>query len=248
MVRNPDDTGRPPWTPRVRPHGRHVDILSTCVLLVGVFTLAGCATQGSHSSVAQPLPRPTTETTAAPVAAIAATKLHKHEQKKKDVTVALAENSLDSLPSSEVGYYMDVMQGRLKQVVDKHVSIRRQGDHIVLDLSFLLGFESGSAQPNPGVSEILTALSEVLVEYRKTVVSIHAFADESGSEAITPRLAEQRALAVARYLTGVGVASKRIVIAELGAGHAPKMDVSPENRTQVELQVEPIMRLAVNER
>jgi outer membrane protein OmpA-like peptidoglycan-associated protein len=143
---------------------------------------------------------------------------------------------------------MDVMQGRLKQVADKHVGIRRQGDHILVDLSFQLGFESGSAQISPDVSEILAPLSQVLVEYRKTLVSVQAFANDSSSDAITPQLAEQRALAVVRYLTAQGIASKRIVITASAGGHAPVPDANPENRTHVELQIEPIMRVAVNER
>lgn len=248
MPRNRDDTSCPPWSLQRRPKDCRVRILRTCSLLVGVLVLGGCATSGTHPSVVQPLPPPTTEIPATPVAAVAVPNPHKHEQKKKDVTAAVAENSPDALPPSDVGYYMDVMQGRLKQVADKHIGIRRQGDRIVLDLSFQLGFESGSAQVGPGVSEILTPLSQVLVEYRKTQVSVQAFANESGSDAITPRLAEQRALAVVRYLTAQGVASKRIVIAAAGEGHVPVPDVNPENRTHVELQIQPIMRVAVSER
>ena len=171
-----------------------------------------------------------------------------YEQDKNRIKLALAKNSRNSLASSEVGYYMDVLQGRLKQVAGKSIGVGRQGDRIVLDLSGRLAFESGSAQITPDIREILTPLSNVLVEYRKTLVSVQVRADDSDAQAINPPLAEQRALAVAHYLAEAGVAGKRIVIAESGLNRPSAANVSPENRTHTELQLEPIVGAAGSER
>jgi outer membrane protein OmpA-like peptidoglycan-associated protein len=165
------------------------------------------------------------------------------EQDKKRIKQALAKNNRDSLASSDVGYYMDVLQGRLTQMAGNNVGVDRHGDRIVLDLSSRSGFETGSAQINPGFREILTPLSKVLVEYRMTLVSVHVGTDDAGTQATSP-LAALRAQAVAHYLAKTGVAGKRIVIVivrsdpvELSAAKT-----KPANRALVELQLEPIVR------
>ena len=72
------------------------------------------------------------------------------------------------------------------------------------------------------------------------MVSVQARAEDSDTQALKPQLAEQRALAVAHYLTSAGVAHKRIVIADFA--RAPAATGSSENRTRLELQIEPIVR------
>lgn len=159
---------------------------------------------------------------------------HSYEQDKNRIKQALANDNRDALEPADVGYYMDVLQGRLKQVASKNIGIGRQGDRIVLDLSGGVTFESGSAQVSAGNLELLTALSKVLVEYRVTLVSVHISAVDPGTHAINPGLSEQRALAIAHGLAEAGVAIKRIVV--VGAGS--------ENRVRVELQLEPIVHAA----
>ena len=171
-----------------------------------------------------------------------------YEQDKNRTKLALATNSRDSLASSEVGYYMDVLQGRLKQVAGKLVGIGRKGDRIVLSLPGRSGFESSNTEINPSIREALAPLSKVLVEYRMTLVSVRIRADDSGPQGINPQLAEQRALAVAGYLTEAGVSGKRIVIAGSGLSRPPAANSGPETRARIELQLEPIVRAAGSER
>ena len=161
---------------------------------------------------------------------------HSYEQDKNRIKQALAINSGDSLAPADVGYYMDVLQGRLKQVTGKSIGIGRQGDRIVLDLTSRMAFGPGSTQLSPGNHAILAPLSKVLVEYRMTLVSVRVRADDSVTHAIDPHLSEQRAQAIANDLAEAGVGLKRIVIAGVGA----------ESRVRVELLLEPIVSPAGN--
>lgn len=219
-------------------------------LAVVIAGVAGCASPRVHAPVApivaQSPAKSVPAISAPPLPRVAVLDPRTYEQGKNRIKLALAKNAHDSLAPSEVGYYMDVLQGSLKQVAGKSVTIGRQGDSIVLDLSFNLSFESASAQINPAVREILMPLSKVLMEYRMTLVSVHACADDSGEQTINPRLAELRALTVAHYLASVGVVEKRIVIAAPDLDRAPATTANPENRTHVELHLEPVVRVAVN--
>ena len=212
-------------------------------LVAVILALAACATPHKPAPVTRPPAKPLrtlpaararAPAPAAPTPTAAVLDSRSYEQDKNRIKQALANNSSDALAPAEVGYYMDVLQGRLKQVTGKSIGIGRKGDRIVLDLSGGVAFESGSAQINAGIHQILTSLSKVLVEYRMTMVSVQVRSDDAGAHAINPGLAEQRALAIAHDLADAGVAVKRIVIASVG----------PEHRMRVEMQLEPIVRAA----
>jgi len=221
------------------------------LLPAAILALAGCATPNTRAVAPVFVPPPAKSvpnSSAAPISGAVVLDPRGYEKGKNRIKLALAKNAHDSLAPSEVGYYMDVLQGRLTQVASKRVAIDRDGDSIVLDLSLYLSFKSGSAQINPAIRETLLPLSKVLIEYRMTLVSVQARAEDTDKEASNPRLAELRALAVAHYLTSSGVVDKRIVIARPDLDHAPAMAVSPDNHTHVELRLEPIVRLAANGR
>lgn len=210
------------------------------------FVLAACATHPKHVPPPQPPVKPVRTATPArpkpaaplpaPVAAPAPTAAvldsRSYEQDKNRIKQALANNSGDALAAADVGYYMDVLQGRLKQLLGKGIARRREG--ITLDLSGRVFFEPGSTQIGAGVREILAPLAKVLVEYRMTLVSVQVRADDPRTHVIDPALSQLHAQAIAHVLADAGVAVKRIVIAGVGS----------ENRVRVGLQIEPIVRAA----
>lgn len=164
------------------------------------------------------------------------------------IKLALARNSRDSLESADVGYYMDVLQGRLKQIGGRDFGVGRQGDYVVLDMSFQPGFEKGSAQLDSSVRDVLMPLSKVLVEFRMTLVSVQIRADDTGVQPIRTGLAERRAQALARALVEAGVSGKRVVIAGLYTSGQAETNSQTEGRLRVEMRLEPIVRVSVNER
>jgi outer membrane protein OmpA-like peptidoglycan-associated protein len=179
-----------------------------------------------------PAPAPTPQ----PAPAVAVLDPHSSEQDKNRIKQALATNGSGVMESTDTGYYMDVLQGRLKQVVGKSISIVRHGDRVVIDLTSRVAFDSDSAQISAGNHEILASLSKVFMEYRMTLVSVQVRAIDAGAHAINHQLSEQRAQAIAHDLAEAGVTLNRIVI--IGAG--------PENRARVELQIEPIVHAVGN--
>jgi outer membrane protein OmpA-like peptidoglycan-associated protein len=226
------------------PGTERIDRLRALAVVMLALALAACATHPKPAPVVAPPPTkpshkvpaahprvPAPAPTPQPAPAVAVLDSHSSEQDKTRIKQALAINSSGVPEPADVGYYMDVLQGRLKQVAGKNVGIARHNDRIVIDLTSRVGFASDSAQISAGNHEILASLSRVFMEYRMTLVSVQVRAENTGAHAINPQLSEQRALAIAHDLADAGIAPNRIVV--IGAG--------PENRVHVELQVEPIV-------
>ena len=228
MLRNRIDTGR-------RQYFFQQGCL--CALVVAFLGLVACTSQPKRAPIAS---QPAKSANRVPGTVVLDPINHVQEKKRSKHTLG---DGRDSLAPAEVGYYMDVLQGRLKQVADKRMAVSRHDDQIVLALSLI--FEPGSSRLDSGVAEILAPLSSALVEYRKTTVSVHVAADD---ETLThgPALSEQRARAIAQYFVKAGVHSKRIVLAGSYVDRPPAANL--ENRTRIEVLVEPIVHSVRSER
>ena len=157
---------------------------------------------------------------------------------------ALARNPQDSLAPTEVGYYLDVLLGRIKQSVGKDVGAVRQNQKLVIVLPARAGFAVGSVVVGPDLQKSLAALAHALVEYRRVLVVVRVRPDQSVIGASNPRLTEQRGEAIAQALTDAGISSHRIAVAPatLSRPALAKSGIVPRARIQFEL--EPIVRLA----
>lgn len=166
-------------------------------------------------------------------------------EEKSRIKAALAKNAADALRAEDVGYYIDVLQGRLKQVASTQVGIvvGRQGNDLILDLSARLDFEAGSARITPGIGQMLAPIAKVLVEYRMMLITVDATPDGAGDGVPAMQLVEQRGLAVARQLAGAGVATARIVVARSAATRTVEPQALAETRTHLEINLEPIVRV-----
>jgi len=145
---------------------------------------------------------------AKPAAPTAATPPGKPHAEKRHPSAAAEKNT--ALPAREVGYYLDVLQGRLQQRLDSGVIIGRQHDSIVLDFSRRLSFMPDSAQLDDVDRDLLQPLMKILEEYRAALVSVRVSADDDAVAA--RKLAQQRAAVIARALAEAGVAAARVVI------------------------------------
>jgi len=215
-------------------------MLRMLMVMMAVLVLTACATHPTRKPVPAPVkPAPVVVATPTPEPepAFAVLTPGSYEQDRSRIRQTLAKNERDALLAADVGYYLDVLQGRLRQVAGKDVGVTRQGNRIALDLSRRVGFDPSGPQLGPGTPEFLAPLCKVLVEYRMVLVSIRVSPLDDASIA-NPKLADQRGMALARQLADAGVANKRIVIAGTGAGSG-----SPA-RFRVELQLDPIIRAA----
>lgn len=147
----------------------------------------------------------------------------------------MAGSERDSLAASEVGYYMDVLYGRLKQV-GRGAAITRQRDGVAVNLQVRGGFQPSNTQVAPSLRDALAPFAKALVEYRKTLVSVRVRGSQAGSA-----IDDQREQAVAQVLMNDGIAGKRILVAGNAQGGMPSKSAANET-IRIELLIEPVVR------
>jgi outer membrane protein OmpA-like peptidoglycan-associated protein len=192
-------------------------------------------------SEAAPHQAPAVATTVASVRVAAASETRPYAN--ASVRRTLGSSGRNALGPTDVGYYMDVLQGRLTQEIGKDGRIERRGDSIVLLLP--TGFDIDSSQLNPAGRQIMRALTGILVEYRLTVVSVQIRGVESDAHGANLPLASDRAEAFSKYLAEAGIAGKRIATAGEGSRLPPIPGVGDRpDGIRVELQLSPIVTTA----
>ncbi|HET8941393.1 MAG TPA: OmpA family protein [Rudaea sp.] len=201
------------------------------VTAIGVVAsmLLACATQTA----------PVKSTRPAPAASLHTVDAHAFEQDKLRVKRKLANGSRNALEPGEVGYYLDVLQGRLKQTSAAGTVVGGGFDRIVLDLSQGVNFVAGTGTIAQGGCNRLAPLARIFLEYRKTLISVRVSAADDVAAAL--QLAQTRARSVAACFTAAGISAKRIVVVGLPAT-APKSKRRSQARVHVEVQIEPIVR------
>ena len=158
---------------------------------------------------------------------------------------ALVKAGGDAVATSEIGYYVDVLMGRLKQVAPRGIGVLRTDDRIVLNVAGGFGSAAAGAYPESDLQNLLDPISKVLVEYRATLISIHVKNDDATDAALDAQIAERRAQAVAQYLIKAGVSAKRILIVAAVRRAPPSNSAESSGRAQVELELEPVERVAI---
>lgn len=164
------------------------------------------------------------------------------QDQKNHIKAGLAKNSREALAAADVGYYMDVLQGRLKQNAGKDLRVERRGDHIALEF-FNVDFDAGSARLTPTFGDALATVAAALKEYRNTLVTVTLRGDDPPAPADDPQLGAKRAQALAHSLVMSGVIARRIVIAA-----SPQTPADAGNRGRLELELEPIVLALDGER
>lgn len=126
------------------------------------------------------------------------------------------------LRRDEVGYYMDVQEAQLQQVLgDTPVGLFREGDAARLRVT--QAFETNSSSLNSPAWKIFASIADVLLEFQKTLVIVNSHTDMAGAPGYNRWLSEQRAIAIARFLVDRGVPADRI--AAVGHGESSPLEV-----------------------
>jgi len=161
-------------------------------------------------------------------------------RKTPNIKATLAKKSGETLGDDEVGCYMDVLQGRLRQSFAPPVNIVRKQQTIVVALDG--GCDAAPhAQLDADARGTLTALATVLKEYRKTVVSVQTRDVPDSAAASDPQVLERCALATARHLAAAGLGAKHLAVPGAVAA-APAAGAAAPQRMQFELSIEPVTR------
>jgi outer membrane protein OmpA-like peptidoglycan-associated protein len=210
--------------------------------------LAGCASKPKRPEAPPTEPEPVTRPTPPPVTrptpppkppeATPPPPSRNFGQEKARRKLELSADERNSVGAGEVGYYLDVLLGRLKQRLGPDTSVARQGQRIVVLLPPEANFPIGETALPPALRAKLAPLSQVLVEYRRVLVSVYVRPDASVVGASNPRLAEQRASVVAAYLGGAGIDPRRVLLAPPAA---PRPGTAL-GRNRIEIELEPVLR------
>ena len=117
-----------------------------------------------------------------------------------------------------VGNYMDQQATALRQQLrGTGVSVSRQGNNIQLVMQSDVTFALNSADIQADFYPTLNSVSLVLKKYRKTVIRVAGYTDNTGSASYNQDLSERRAQSVAHYLINQGVTPGRFSVVGYGS-------------------------------
>jgi outer membrane protein OmpA-like peptidoglycan-associated protein len=219
-------------------------ILTTRACLIAAATLLAACTQQarrpqpapvveeSKPSATAPEPAPTpappprTKPKPKPVAP-------KPDTKDTDVTPPPEPSApaAEGIERSQVGYYFDTLQGRLRQLVDPTIVVAHNDGHITVDISRRVHFESDDATLPVEECKALTPIAKALIEYKMT--RIVADVSATGADEAALKSARTRAAAFTQCLSEAGVAARRLSSRQVAMS-------SSEPRTV--LRIEPIVK------
>lgn len=159
--------------------------------------------------------------------------------------VDFADRPEATLSASETGFYMDVQEARLRQMLSgTSVQIARNDNSITLTFPGQTVFDTGSARISDAIQPLVTRISLVLAEFDKTQISILGHTDDAGRERMNQRLSEQRGISVARQLQQSGVSLDRMIVVGYGEARPVANNETEEGRARnrrVDLILEPIL-------
>lgn len=150
-----------------------------------------------------------------------------------------------ALVTRDLGYFIDVHEARLRQALTG-TPVRMQRDERSLRLTIPgnESFATGSTEILQSAMPALVAIAAVILEFDKTLVSVHGHTDRLGDSDYNRILSERRAVAVASFLADRGVDRMRLV----GVGHGEELPIAEgeseaaraANR-RIEILIEPVV-------
>ena len=116
-----------------------------------------------------------------------------------------------------MGYYMDVQEKKLRDKLQATgVSVTRSGDNIILNMPGNVTFDTDQSDVKSNFRPVLESVSEVLKEYKSTMIQVAGHTDSTGGERYNLLLSQQRAQSVANVLSSYGVETVRLDVVGFG--------------------------------
>jgi outer membrane protein OmpA-like peptidoglycan-associated protein len=157
---------------------------------------------------------------------------------------ALIGAGIGALAGGAIGNVMDRNEAELRaQLQGTGVSVTRVGDRIVLNMPSDITFATDQDSVKPQFYPVLNSVGLVLKKFNQTIVDVYGHTDSTGDDTYNYNLSQRRALAVADYLSGQGVDSRRFAVTGFGETRPVADNGSPSGRAQnrrVEIQIAPI--------
>jgi len=162
---------------------------------------------------------------------------------RRDRTERIVGAGIGAIAGGAVGAYMDRQERELRQqTAGTGVVVERQGDELLLTMPAGITFPVNSYAIQPQFQATLNQLAQTLAAYPSTLIDVYGHTDPSGGDVINVPLSQNRAQAVASYLTARGVNPARIATQGFGSSQ-PVADNSTESgraaNRRVEIRVVP---------
>ena len=156
----------------------------------------------------------------------------------------LIGTGIGALAGVAVGSYMDKQERELRErTANTGVEVQRDGDEINLRMPSGLTFDFNSAMVKPEFRPTLDQVAQTLNAYPSTFIDVSGHTDSIGTDAVNQRLSEQRANAVADYLTYQGINRARIATRGYGKQFPIASNETEEGRAKnrrVEIKLSPV--------
>jgi len=156
----------------------------------------------------------------------------------------LIGTGIGAIAGGAIGSYMDKQERELRaRTAGTGIEVTREGDEIALQLPSGISFDFNSASVKPQFRPALDQVAQTLASYQSTFIDVSGHTDAIGSDAVNQRLSEQRAQAVADYLSYQGINRARVAT----RGYGKQFPIAPndtdagraENR-RVEIKLSPV--------
>ena len=163
---------------------------------------------------------------------------------RRDRTEKIVGAGIGAIAGGAVGAYMDKQERELREkTAGTGVEVVRQGDEIVLNMPSAITFAFDSYAIEPQFQDTLNDVAETLSSYPSTYIDVYGHTDSVGTDAYNMTLSQNRAQAVANYLSTRGVASARLATQGFGESQPIASNDTEAGRAQnrrVEIRVVPI--------
>jgi outer membrane protein OmpA-like peptidoglycan-associated protein len=153
---------------------------------------------------------------------------------------------IGGLAGGAVGYTMDKQIKELKESTagsGVDVSPVDNGQAILVNLPNGVTFDTDSTMIKPAFRDTLDRVSQSLSQYPNSLIDVYGHTDSTGSDAYNQTLSQNRARAVADYLSSRGVSPSRIRSTGYGKSQPIASNATEEGRAanrRVEIKIVPV--------
>lgn len=153
------------------------------------------------------------------------------------------------LAGGAVGAYMDSQKRDLEKNLAQEIQSEQarvdklQNDVVRITMTSQTAFDTNSTDIKPGFYTTLDKLSDVVVRYNKTTLTVVGHTDNVGADKYNQDLSQRRAHSVAQYFESKRVNPVRLAISGKGETQPVTSNASEGGRQQnrrVEIYVEPV--------
>ena len=153
---------------------------------------------------------------------------------------------IGGIAGGAVGYTLDKQIKQLREQTagsGVDVSPTDNGAAILVNLPNGVTFDTDSTLIKPAFRDTLDRVAQSMVQYPDSLIDVYGHTDSTGSDAYNQTLSENRARAVADYLSSRGVSSQRLRSQGYGETRPVASNATEEGRSnnrRVEIKIVPV--------